>query len=166
LLDIDPVRAAGICATDTQHDAALAKANEIKGHLTGRGFPEPIRMDSGNGAYLLYPVNLPNDAPSLELVRNFLKALAARFDDEITEIDVSVANAARIMRIPETLNAKGDNTPERPHRRAWLLSLPGNPAIVDAELLRPRPSPNDPPQTTKPRHQNRAPTTPPQTSKR
>jgi hypothetical protein len=145
LLDIDPVRAAGICATDTQHDAALAKANEIKGHLTGRGFPEPIRMDSGNGAYLLYPVNLPNDAPSLvnlpndapslELVRNFLKALAARFDDETTEIDVSVANAARIMRIPETLNAKGDNTPERPHRRARLLSLPENPATVDVELL-------------------------------
>lgn len=34
LLDIDPVRAAGICATNAQHDAALAKADEIEGHLT------------------------------------------------------------------------------------------------------------------------------------
>lgn len=40
LLDIDPVRAAGICATDVQHDAALAKAHEIEGHLTRLSFPE------------------------------------------------------------------------------------------------------------------------------
>jgi hypothetical protein len=135
LLDIDPVRAAGICATDTQHDAALAKADEIERHLTGLGFPEPSRMDSGNGAYLLYAVDLPNDAPSLELVHGFLKALAARFDDETTQIDTSVANAARIMRMPGTLNAKGDNTPERPHRRARLLSMPEERVAVDVELL-------------------------------
>jgi hypothetical protein len=135
LLDIDPVRAAGICATDTQHDAALAKADEIERHLTGLGFPEPSRMDSGNGAYLLYAVDLPNDAHSLELVHTFLKALATRFDDETTEIDVSVANAARIMRMPGTLNAKGDSTPERPHRRARLLSMPEDLVTVDVELL-------------------------------
>ena len=135
LLDIDPVRAAGICATDVQHDAALAKAHEIEGHLTGLSFPEPSWMDSGNGAYLLYPVDLPNDEPSRELVHDFLKAQAARFDDEIIKIDTSVANAARIMRIPGTLNAKGDNTPERPHRRVRLLSTPEDPATVDVELL-------------------------------
>jgi hypothetical protein len=134
-LDIDPVRAAGICATDTQHDAALVKADVILGHLTGLGFPEPIRMDSGNGAYLLYPVDLPNDAHSLELVHGFLNAIAARFDDETIKIDVSVANAARIMRIPGTLNAKGDNTPERPHRRTQLLSVPEDRVTVDVELL-------------------------------
>jgi hypothetical protein len=100
LLDIDPVRAAGICATDAQHDAAFAKADEIEGHLTGLGFPEPSRMDSGNGAYLLYAVDLPCNAHSLELVHTFLKALATRFDDETTQIDTSVANAARIIRIP------------------------------------------------------------------
>ena len=134
-LDIDPLRAAGICATDAQHDAALAKAREINGHLTERGFPEPIRMDSGNGAYLLYPVNLPNDDASRDLVKGFVDALAGRFNDAVTMIDTSVFNAARIMRIAGTLNAKGDNTPERPHRRARLLSLPEDPATVDVELL-------------------------------
>ena len=70
-LDIDPLRAAGICATDAQHDAALAKADEIEGHLPGLGFPEPTRMDSGNGAYLLYAVDLPNDNASRDQVERF-----------------------------------------------------------------------------------------------
>jgi len=39
------------------------------------------------------------------------------------------------MRIPGTLNAKGDDTPERPHRRARLLSTPEDRATVDVELL-------------------------------
>ena len=134
-IDIDPIRATGICATDAQHDAAHAKADKIEEYLTGLGFPEPMRMDSGNGAYLLYPVDLPNDATSLELVHSFLKALATRFDDATCEIDVSVANAARIIRIPGTLNAKGDSTPDRPHRRARLLSMPEEPVTVAAELL-------------------------------
>ncbi|MFL6046309.1 MAG: hypothetical protein ACJ72M_14470 [Propionibacteriaceae bacterium] len=46
-------------------------------------------------------VDLPNDEPSRELVHGFLKALAARFDDETIKIDTSVANAARICGYPE-----------------------------------------------------------------
>jgi hypothetical protein len=135
LIDIDPVRAAGICATDAQHNAAHIKAAEIEKYLAGLGFPEPVRMDSGNGAYLMYAVDLPNDAASLELVHTFLKALAARFDDETTEIDTSVANAARIMRVPGTVNAKGDHTPERPHRRTRLLHTPEELVTVSAETM-------------------------------
>src|SRR4029453_12858358 len=37
--------------------------------------------------------------------------------------------------MPGTLNAKGDNTPERPHRRARLLSAPEDVVTVDVELL-------------------------------
>lgn len=135
LIDIDPVRPTGICATDAQHDAAQAKADQIATFLTGLEYPEPVMMDSGNGAYLMYPVDLPNDATSRDLVHNWLKALAAQFNDASTEIDVSVANAARIIRIPGTLNAKGDNTVERPHRRAQLLNMPGELVTVSAVQL-------------------------------
>lgn len=61
--------------------------------------------------------------------------LAERFNDAVTHIDTTVCNAARIMRIPGTLNAKGDNTPERPHRPARLLSVPEDRVTVDVELL-------------------------------
>ena len=50
---------------------------------------------------------------SRELVHDFLKALATRFDDETTKIDTSVANAARVMRRPGTLNARETTHPYR-----------------------------------------------------
>jgi hypothetical protein len=134
LIDIDPKRPTGIGSTDTQHEAAHDKAQEIAAYLTGFGFPDPVVMDSGNGAYLLYRVELPNDDASRDLVQNFLGALSRQFNDDTTEIDTSVFNAARIMRIPGTLNAKGDHTPDRPHRRARLVAG-SEPEIVSAELL-------------------------------
>jgi len=135
LIDIDPIRPAGICSTDAEHDAAHAKATEITDHLARLGFPEPVRMDSGNGAYLLYPVDLPNDDASRDLIQSFLNALGERFNDHVIKIDTSVYNAARIMRVPGTQNAKGDSTPDRPHRRARLLSVHRNLVTVEPELL-------------------------------
>jgi hypothetical protein len=135
LIDIDPNRPAGICSTDAEHEAALSKTIEITDYLSGLGFPEPARMDSGNGAYLLYPVDMPNDDASRGLIQSFLNALGERFNDDVIKIDTSVYNAARIMRIPGTTNTKGDNTPERPHRRARLLSVPEHLVTVEPELL-------------------------------
>jgi hypothetical protein len=71
-LDFDPVRAggvSGIAATEKEHAAALAKAREVREFLTSREFPAPILMDSGNGAYLLYAVDLQNDKESTVLVK-------------------------------------------------------------------------------------------------
>jgi hypothetical protein len=135
LIDIDPIRPAGICSTDAERDAAHVKAAEISDHLARLGFPEPITMGSGNGAYLLYPVDLPNDDASRTLVQGFLNALGERFNDAVVKIDSSVYNAARIIRVPGTLNAKGDSTPDRPHRRARLLSVPENLITVGPDLV-------------------------------
>ena len=61
LVDIDAIRPAGISSTDAEHDAAIAKAKVIREALTARGWPQPILADSGNGAHLLYRVDLPVD---------------------------------------------------------------------------------------------------------
>lgn len=60
LIDVDPVRPAGICATAQEKACAVAVAAQIQAEL----FPgiEPIAVDSGNGAQLLYAINLPNDS--------------------------------------------------------------------------------------------------------
>lgn len=60
-IDIDPVRPGGVSSTDIEHERALGKAKEIAAWLTDLGFPEPGRGDSGNGAHLLYRIDLPND---------------------------------------------------------------------------------------------------------
>src|SRR5258708_558601 len=59
LIDLDPERPAGISSTNEEHQAALDLAQHIKDNLQKRGWPDPLVADSGNGAHLLYQVDLP-----------------------------------------------------------------------------------------------------------
>jgi hypothetical protein len=81
-------------------------------------------------------VDLPNDEPSRELAHCCLEALALRFDDQAVHVDTTMANAARIIRVPGTRNAKGDSTPERPHRTARLLEVPDPLQAASVQQLR------------------------------
>ena len=132
LIDADPVRPTGISSSNPEHEAALAKANEIRDTLRAEGWPEPILADSGNGAHLMYRIDLP--VQDGELVKRALSALAFRFDDVTVTIDQKVFNPARIWKLYGTLARKGDNTPERPHRPSRLLETPAL-TVVPHELL-------------------------------
>jgi len=123
-VDFDPVRPADVSSTDEEKRAALLRAREVRDHLRDQGWPEPILGDSGNGAHLLYRVDLPNDRESQELVKGILEALAFRFSDEVVMVDTSPCNAARIWKCYGTVARKGDNTEVRPHRTSRLLKVP------------------------------------------
>ncbi|MFQ6026632.1 MAG: hypothetical protein ACE5Q6_03860 [Dehalococcoidia bacterium] len=123
-IDFDPVRPAGISSTDAEHEAAIDRARECREWLAGRGWPDPVFIDSGNGAHLLYPVELPNDEAATQDMSKALQALAFKFDDVAVAVDTGNFNPARIWKIPGTLAMKGDNTPERPHRLSRILEAP------------------------------------------
>ena len=59
LTDFDPVRPAGIAATDAECQAALARRDEAVAFLRTLGFPDPILAMSGNGGHALWRVDLP-----------------------------------------------------------------------------------------------------------
>ncbi len=124
LVDLDPVRPSGVSATDAEKEAAHGRAEEIMAHLRSQGWPGPVVADSGNGYHLLYPIDLPNDKEGGELVKSVLEALAFRFDDDEVKVDTGVHNAARIVRLYGTVCRKGDDLPERPHRRSRILTVP------------------------------------------
>ncbi len=124
-VDIDPLRPAGISSTAAEHELALERARAIREQLRQQGWPEPILASSGNGAHLLYRVDLPNDRVSQELVRKVLEALDFHFSDDQVSIDTGVHNAGRIWKAYGTLSCKGENLPERPHRPARILGGPG-----------------------------------------
>lgn len=134
-LDFDPVRPAGISATDVEHRAALTHALEVREFLQAREWPQPILIDSGNGSYLLYRIDLPNDDRARDLLKRILEALAAWFDGSRVSIDKTMFNAGRIIRIPGTVNRKGDSLPERPHRLARIIEGPEKPEVVTREQL-------------------------------
>ena len=88
-----------------------------------RGWPQPILADSGNGAHLLYRVDMPVDDGGM--VKRALEALAAEFDDDQSHVDTKVFNPARIWKLYGTVARKGDDLPDRPHRMARILEVPG-----------------------------------------
>jgi hypothetical protein len=66
----------------------------------------------------------PADEATRDLVRQALRALAARYDSAAVSVDQATYNAARIWKLPGTLARTGDPVPGRPHRLARVLQLP------------------------------------------
>ena len=132
LIDCDPRRASGVSSSNSEHESALAKAREIRDGLSSLGWPKPVLTDSGNGAQLMYRIDLPaNDG---ELVRRVIGEIAKASSEQVA-IDTSVHNPARIWRLPGTMNCKGDSIPERPHRMARILEEPQDIVSVSREQM-------------------------------
>jgi len=137
LIDCDPKRPAGISSTDAEHGASMKLAGLVCKTLLNEGWPEPVTANSGNGAHLLFRIDLPS--ADCELTARVLRSLAFRFNREIdgvcVEIDESVFNPARICKLYGTVSGKGDSTPERPHRLSKIISVPDEIQIVSREKL-------------------------------
>lgn len=117
-VDIDPVRPPYTNATETEHTAALATLEQVIEYLRGEGWEPPVLAgSSGSGAMALWRIDLP---PSeADAVKAVLDVLAAKFNSDRVTIDTSVANPARIVRVPGTVNAKSPTPqPDRP----WTLA--------------------------------------------
>lgn len=124
-IDIDPERPANASATDIERQAAGDLSARIRFWLVENcGWPEPIELDSGNGRYLLFSVDLPNDQSTGSLVKEILSAIGQHCDTAEAKVDLKVCNASRIARAPATLNRKGTSTKDRPHRFCQVLSIP------------------------------------------
>lgn len=133
LIDADPNRTAGVSSSEEEKRAAEFCIAEVETYLFREGWPDPIRADSGNGFHLLYRIDLPADDGGL--VKQCLKALAAKFSLPVVAIDTSVFNPARICKLYGTASRKGDHVPERPHRWAKILSIPPAIETVSTDLL-------------------------------
>ena len=122
LIDVDPVRPAGISSTNAEHVQAIGVAWQIAADLSDAGWPEPIIADSGNGGHVIFGVDLPVEDGGL--VKRVLERLSKKYSTAELKVDEKVFNAARISKIYGTLTKKGEDTPDRPHRMAMLLYEP------------------------------------------
>ena len=119
-VDIDPVRQDGNdSSSDVEHDAALAR--HIHQTLQTDHWPSAVLADSGNGAHILYRMDLENTAESTDLIKRTLAQLDARFSTETAKVDTGIFNPARIMKLYGTRACKGDATPEWPHRMTSII---------------------------------------------
>lgn len=124
LLDLDPVRAAGISSSDEEFEKSHLKAVDIYRYLRNEGFSEPIITKSGNGWHVYVLCDMPNDEAHNELVKNFLKSLSNMFSDEAIGVDEKVFNPARLDKLTGTWAKKGADSSERPWRMARIVKVP------------------------------------------
>ena len=138
-IDVDPQRISGCSATTEEKSFAEAVANKVFDYLTSQGWPEPIRVDSGNGYHLLYKTedNISTSSKVNGTVFELaLKALSARFSCEHVKIDTGVFNPSRIAKLPNTMARKGANMPTRPWRMAEVLDIPESIGRVTLDQIR------------------------------
>ena len=72
--DMDGVRVAGISETAKEKKQAEMVSQALNQELTSRGWPPPAIVDSGNGYYLIYRVELSRDDD--DLIANAIKGAA------------------------------------------------------------------------------------------
>lgn len=133
LVDFDAKRPANVSASDEEHDAAIDLARRCRASMIARGWPAPTLCDSGNGAHLIWEIDLPADDGGL--VKRVLQNLQTDFGTDDIKVDQSVFNPARIVKLYGTLAGKGDDTPERPHRMSKILEVPDDFRTVPKAML-------------------------------
>ena len=78
--------------SNSESEASLECATDCYHWLSAREMGS-VLCNSGNGAHLLIPVDLPNDEASIELVKGLLLALDTKFSNEQVKIDIGTASA-------------------------------------------------------------------------
>ncbi len=142
-IDIDPERAADVSATEIEMQSALDLAETVRTSLAKEGWPRPILGMSGNGAYLIYRVDLPNNAESETLLQRCVQSIASRFNfSGEAHVDTASHVANKGCPVFGTTKRKGDNlvgiagVSDRPHRKSWFERPSGITAVVPIDLLK------------------------------
>lgn len=88
----------------------------------------------------MYPLDLPRDDDTTALLKAVLAGLASRYADQLAyldlELDQAVFNSARLTKLYGTMARKGENTQDRPHRMARIISLPEARILFPVGLLK------------------------------
>lgn len=121
LVDCDSIRPGECSATEAERVAAFDLAENVIASLSVFGFGNPIKADSGNGCHLIYPVEMPPDQPTSQLIKEFLGQLTNRCKVTGAKVDPVTWDSQRMVRLYGTKSRKGESTPDRPHRLSGII---------------------------------------------
>lgn len=124
LIDLDPIRPAGVSASNEELECAHRKAVDVYRFLLGQGFNEPIICKSGNGYHVIVPCKIVVNDETTAIMKQFLQVLSLLFSDSRVDIDEKVYNPSRICKLYGVTARKGENTAERPWRQSEIVKVP------------------------------------------
>jgi hypothetical protein len=89
LIDIDRDVGKDHPATDADIEAAKSLGDQIASHLDGLGWPVPVRILSGNGHHLIYPLDdLPNSKETTNSISVLLQCFRTSATDGPTKLSM------------------------------------------------------------------------------
>ena len=125
LLDFDPLRKVpGVSATEKEKSKAQEAAMKFAHDAVAEGLPEPLISDSGNGYHVALKIPNIDVKEAKEIVKVFTEFAADNYSNEFVKVDTTVTSPAHQVRVIGTMNCKGENMPDRPHRRSKIISFP------------------------------------------
>jgi hypothetical protein len=134
-IDIDPERnPKKISSTDEEHKLSIERAIEIRAWLKSQGWSDPVLGDSGNGAHLDYFVDLPITEEVKGIYKRFFAVLKAKFSDKKVDVQ-GFEDANRVWKLYGTTARKGENLPNRPHRKSSILEIPAERKLITLDQM-------------------------------
>jgi P4 family phage/plasmid primase-like protien len=104
-IDNNVARNRHVCSTDSEREKTLAKATAITTTLMQYGLPQPLKVMSGNGSLLLFPIDLPYTEANYSLMGKVGDTLANAFNDSDCDIDAAItSNPATFLGLVGTIN--------------------------------------------------------------
>ncbi len=122
LIDIHPVRPAGLPATEDELNIARYRAEVIMGDLSCFGWPRPAVGVSGNGAHLIYRTALPGDVYTRSALAAIHKSLSSHYDDHKAYL-APMRGITGLAPLYGSIKRTGKQCPDRPYRKT-SVSLP------------------------------------------
>lgn len=130
ILDIDPINSTEVVngqnvkrnLTKEENQQVLKEADALRKELLKEGFDNIGLINSGNGAYLVFPftgVKHPNE--SIKIFKQFAEILKKRYGLSTAQIDTNTFKVTQPFKLPGSLSTKGTPTKDNPFRYAEIV---------------------------------------------
>jgi len=119
IIDLDPVRRAGISSNDTELEYAHSKAQLITQELSELGWGLGYVAMSGNGYHIGYRADIAVTPDNTAKIKQFYDILANRYSDSTVTLDSSFASPAQLSKLYGSKAQKGSNDAEHGRVHRW-----------------------------------------------
>lgn len=130
ILDIDPINGTEEVngqsvkrnLTKKENQQILKEAEALRAELLKEGFDNIGLINSGNGAYLVFPFSgVKNPSNSIKVFKQFAEILKSRYSLSTAQIDTNTFKVTQPFKMPGSLSTKGTPTKDNPFRYAEIV---------------------------------------------
>ena len=130
ILDFDPIHNTEVVngeivkrnLTKEENQQIVKEVDAVRMELLRDGFDNIGLINSGNGAYLVFPFSAVKDpCENIKVFKRFAEILKKRYRLNTAQIDTKTIKVSQLFKLPGSLSAKGTSTKDNPFRYAEIV---------------------------------------------